>query len=501
MYNQAMPYLPRLTKKEWFLAISLLVIYLLLTSLNLTKLPIFVDEALYLRWAQIAWHDATWRFISLTDGKQPLYIWFVIPFMKLIQDPLAAGRAASVVAGLFTVSGMGYLGYLIAGKRLGFWAMLLSLLSPYLFFYYRFGIMESTLIASVVWVVIGSLLLAKSPRLDLALILGMGAGLSLLVKSSALFFVLMIPLAYACLTPFQAWRTRKTLRYLILVLVVWVLAGVIYNIQRLSPWMHMIGQKNAFFTVSYKEIFREPGRIFNNLADVWRWQVAYTGIPVLLLFGWGLIQFVRQRGRLALLTLCWLGGPMLGTILLARLFAPRYIIYVTPFVLLIAAYGLFALKSVRLRLLAATLALALPIWSIGTLILDPLHFHYVNVDEGYVNGWSAGNGTKQIADWAVSRTETTATPLTIYTEGTFGILPHGLELYLDGRTSQVKVEGVYPITEIPPQKVLEQARRDPEVYLIMNNTVHVESQDLELVASYPKLRDNPMRLYHVIVHK
>lgn len=74
--------------------LSLVIVYLALTLTNLTKLPIFVDEALYLRWAQIAWHDASWRFISLTDGKQPLYVWTVIPFMKVISDPLLAGRPA-----------------------------------------------------------------------------------------------------------------------------------------------------------------------------------------------------------------------------------------------------------------------------------------------------------------------------------------------------------------------------------------------------------------------
>jgi len=82
----------------------------------------------------------------LTDGKQPLYVWFVIPFLKFIADPLAAGRTASVVTGLGTVLGMGYLGWLIEGKKTAFAAMILALFSPYLFFYYRFGVMESMLV-------------------------------------------------------------------------------------------------------------------------------------------------------------------------------------------------------------------------------------------------------------------------------------------------------------------------------------------------------------------
>jgi 4-amino-4-deoxy-L-arabinose transferase-like glycosyltransferase len=497
MYNQNMEWFPKLKKVEWVFLGGIILVYLGLTLWNLTKLPIFVDEALYLRWAQIAWHDATWRFISLTDGKQPLYIWFVIPFMKLIHDPLAAGRTASVIAGLFTITGMGYLGYLIGGKRTMWWAMILACCSPYLFFYYRFGIMESTLVASIIWVVNGSWLLAKTRRLDIALLLGMGAGLSLLVKSSALFYVLMVPFAYAVLTPPKLWRSREILKYLGLVLVVWGLAAVIYNIQRLSPWMHMISEKNAFFTVQYREIFREPIRIFNNLTDVFRWQSAYTTLPVLLLSAFGLYQLVRKQAKIALLLLGWLGGPMLGTILLARLFAPRYIIYVTPFFLLFAAYGLSRIM-VRRQIGVALMTLAVPGYLIARLLLDPIHFPYVNVDEGYVNGWSAGNGTKQIADWAVARSVQVGEPIYIYTEGTFGILPHGLELYLDGRGNTVKVEGVYPLNEIPPAHVEENARLHPETYLIINNTTNENQAGLELVAQYPKLRDNPMRLYRVL---
>src|SRR3989344_7406580 len=55
---------------------------------NLTIIPIFTDEAIYLRWAQIALTDPRWRFISLIDGKQPLFIWLLLPVLKLMSDPL-----------------------------------------------------------------------------------------------------------------------------------------------------------------------------------------------------------------------------------------------------------------------------------------------------------------------------------------------------------------------------------------------------------------------------
>lgn len=133
------------------------------------------------------------------------------------------------------------------------------------------------------------------------------------------------------------------------------------------------------------------------------------------------------------------------------------------------------------------------------LITDPVHYPYLKMDEGYVNGWSAGNGTKQIAQWAVDRIAQTGERMTIYTEGTFGILPNGLELYAQGKTDKLTVTGLYPINEIPPLVTIQAAKSNKETYFILNNTVPKEMPvGLELVASYPKLRDNPMRLYRVL---
>src|SRR6187431_3384432 len=86
------------------------VLYFLLRLYNLTSLPIFTDEAIYIRWAQVAKQDAVWRFISLTDGKQPMYVWWAMILLKFIKDPLYAGRFVSVLTGFATVVGLFFLG-------------------------------------------------------------------------------------------------------------------------------------------------------------------------------------------------------------------------------------------------------------------------------------------------------------------------------------------------------------------------------------------------------
>jgi hypothetical protein len=88
------------TKKDLLIILFLIFIYFLNRLINLEKFPIFTDEGIYINWAKTAWHDASMRFISLTDGKQPLQTWATIPFLKLFPNhPLFAGRLFSVFTG------------------------------------------------------------------------------------------------------------------------------------------------------------------------------------------------------------------------------------------------------------------------------------------------------------------------------------------------------------------------------------------------------------------
>src|SRR5581483_6440546 len=113
------------------LAALLTLIYFILRFYNLFSLPIFTDEAIYLRWAQIALHDANWRFISLTDGKQPLFIRVVMVVLKFIHDPLLAGRLVSIVSGYLTMIGLFLLTYtLFKNIKTAFLCALLYIFYP-----------------------------------------------------------------------------------------------------------------------------------------------------------------------------------------------------------------------------------------------------------------------------------------------------------------------------------------------------------------------------------
>jgi predicted membrane-bound mannosyltransferase len=81
------------------LGILIIILGILLRLLNLNSLPVFADEAIYVRWSQVMQAEPGLRFLPLSDGKQPLYMWLTIPFLKLVTDPLLAGRVLTALSG------------------------------------------------------------------------------------------------------------------------------------------------------------------------------------------------------------------------------------------------------------------------------------------------------------------------------------------------------------------------------------------------------------------
>ena len=188
------------SRRDVLIVAGLLLLFFLTRLTKLTDLPIFTDEAIYIHWAKLAWKDASWRFVSLTDGRQPLQTWATIPFLKLFEaDPLLAGRLFGVFSGLFALIGLFFLSYYLFGKKAAFIASLIYILNPYYLFYDRMALADSVVNGFFVWFIFFCLVLIKHQRLDLALIFGMLAGLGTLAKSTVrLFFLPFVfgPLVY-----------------------------------------------------------------------------------------------------------------------------------------------------------------------------------------------------------------------------------------------------------------------------------------------------------------
>jgi len=493
-------------KKRWAWLILALILLALTRTVNLTRLPIFCDEAIYIRWSQIAWKEASMRFISLTDGKQPFQTWITIPFLKVFSDPLVAGRAQAAMSGLLLPFVLAILvGALCPKKKnLPVLVVFLAVFCPYLLFHSRMALAEGWLTLFAAGSVFFSYLLAKTRRLDVALLAGGWLGLALLVKSQAWFFLILFPVGLIFVPiNFPKREFSQAFRFLSLFLLSTVIAYLIYNIQRLSPWLYMIAQKNQDFAVSPLAALKEWPIFWQNLKASVGWFWTYLTWPVFLASLSGLLLWLKKDWRQGLFLAAWFFLPF-GTInLIARIYNSRYLAFLAFLPLLWAGFFLAKLKpklSGRLFGLLLLLVFLLPVFRSGQLLFWPEQFPFTRTDRGYLEGWTAGYGIAETVRIVSEAAKTQ--PAVIGTEGNFGLLSQGLEIYF-AFDPRVDVFGYYPLPQQSPKELVEAVEEGKRAFFVLNNTSGDFNQDNFLLHSeFPKVNNQgSLRLYELVSKK
>ncbi|MCD6225497.1 glycosyltransferase family 39 protein [bacterium] len=471
-------------------------IYFLTRIYHLTVLPVFCDEAIYIRWAQIMRNEPSLRFLPLQDGKQPLFMWLVMPFLKVFSDPLFAGRFVSVLAGAATLGGILVLSYLFFKKETtALLTGIIVIFVPYLFFFDRMALVDSLLSAFGVWSLVFGFLLGKTERLDVAMILGMILGGALLTKSPGIFFVFLTPLAV--LIGKEKGKKANNWKLAGLVLVAFGFSGVIYNILRLGPNFQMIRIRNKDYVWSVKEILKHPLSPFlPNLGDIFRYYLFYLTLPLFLLGGIGLGRWVKEGKRewQKWLVVLWWVLPLLAQAAVAKVLTARYLLFSVPIFILLVVEGwqqVFSwLKSLSLpKAGKIVFSFVLLLWA---LCFDWWLWHNPQrapfpADEraGYLEDWTAGWGIKEIA--AYLKKNYPHQPVVVGTEGFFGTLPQGLQIYLEGRRNITVIGVGYPIKDIP-SSLANALKAGDDVYLVVNaSRLEInDSERLELISAYQK---------------
>lgn len=179
---------------------------------GLLALPIFGDESIYLRWAQVirggSIDSAQW-WVSLVDPKPPLHFWLLALVFHWSEDPLLSARLLSVGAGIAAMPlflGIGAeLGAFLpggnsAGRRVGLAAAVLALFCPFLAFYQRLATADALFVTESMLVIYLSLRWArfsvKGGRRDgklTAVLLGLAIGAGLLTRQGISYTICAFP--------------------------------------------------------------------------------------------------------------------------------------------------------------------------------------------------------------------------------------------------------------------------------------------------------------------
>lgn len=491
-------------KKVLFIFLFIIIIFFLFRIPNLTLQPVFADEAIYIRWAQIMKSEPTLRFISLQDGKTPLFMWLMIPALKIfdsnlvgVNDPLFAGRFLSIVSGFFTMIAVFLIGWRFYYLKIGLWGAFLVSIIPFLVFFDRLALVDSMLATFSTWSLLIALYLVKFPRLDLAMILGYFLGASVLTKTSGLFNFLSLPIS---ILSFEFNKEKRA--NLIKLLSFWLVSGLIglalYNILRLGDGFINLSSRNSDYIRSPLGLLKTPlDPLIPHLRDLFGFLSSYLTFPVLLLSILGIIVSFYKKNRVSLAIFFWAFTPIIIQLFLLQTFTARYIIFSIPALLILTSLGIdFLLENLRFAkniALVLVMILLLPfiLYFNLTLLYDPkLTPLHKNERKGYLEDWTAGYGFKEIANFLIEKSKREGL-VVVGTEGFFGTLPEGLLIYLEKYNHSV-LENKRVVVNGSRATVSDELRKtslEHPTYFVANKSRFSQPlANMTLIKEYPKAK-------------
>lgn len=491
--------------KFLLIILSIVGLFFVFRLPNLTSQPIFADEAIYIRWSQVMKSEATLRFLPLQDGKTPLYMWTLMPIFKLVENPLLAGRLLSVISGLGTLAGVFFLGYWFFNLETALWASFILAITPFFVFFDRMALVDAMLAAFSIWVLNLSLLVVKKLRTDLAMVLGYLIGGSILVKTPGLFNLVTLPTALLAFNWQPKNRTNRLIKLALLWMLAIVISMVIFNILRLGPGFNNLNSRDNDYILPFSRLWTNPLDPFIPHLGVFAdWLIKLIGVPTVILIFGGIFLLLKQKNKIGLALLFWSIIPTLAYLLLLRTFTARYLLFpIIPWTILAGICAQFLTSRLRNRFIGPGLIIILLIW--------PVYFNYqllFNIEKtplplsertGYLEEWTAGYGLPQIAQYLEQ--QAASQKIVVGTEGSFGTLPDGLQIYFDKNPNVSFVPGGASVSA-----GLRQAAKDHPTFFVANESrVSENTAGLKLLQKYSKAHssdptraDDAMLLFAVL---
>lgn len=389
--------------------------YLSTRLLLVQRFPPFLDEATYATWTLQGFEDIHFRFISLANGKEPLLTWLGMAWMVLGAEPLTAVRLVSVAAGLVTLVMVGLIARRIWGKRVALVACTLYAIVPFFVVHDAIGIMEPLVTAAAMSALYLQIRLAQRPALDAALLLGIALAAGLLTKETGQFALVLLPLSLLCFDWGGARAAARLAAWVGGVVLALAVAGIGFSILLLSEYWDDLGPTRRAIGMHRPlgEALAHPLRYGGENWPLFREALSgYLTVPLLLLFAVGAGLALRARSRPAAVLLAWALAPLAGSVLLANVAYPRYIVIAVPPMVVFAGFGLVRLWEWIAFRRGATVATALAVLVAvpavvfdARVIADPAGFEYPALDdEQFATGWAAGRAWEDVADELEQRT-------------------------------------------------------------------------------------------------
>lgn len=441
--------------------VAALGVYALTHLLLLRRFPWFIDENLYADWAQTVLADPAQRFIALSDHKGLINSWIAAAFIKAGLTPMDAMRLISILSVPVVAAAAGA----VVTRWRGWWQGTATfagcLLIPFLFVHGAIGVHDPFVAAgSMVSLWLG-IELARRPRLDLALLIGITWGLLLLAKQTGSLAIILMPASLLVFDWHAARLRQRLLAWAALLGLALIIAVAMWAITRLSPLAYGPPATNHR---TLSDLVHDPFGTFGKVA--WpsvRGMIGYLSIPGTLLLLWGMTRAFRERDRTGAILTIWVVASFVAMLLLTNNGYPRYGLQIAAPAVALMVFGAETLVgSPRGRLvlvIAAMPALLLDLWVVAA----PQRAPYPGLDhDQYVKLASNREPTRRAAERIVRLANADRTaPTTIY----HNLWPSTISLAVNGRTKPATPRFQITVGESPTPEQIDATR-----YIVWDGT-------------------------------
>jgi len=465
-------------KLTLLLPILVIVFYCLTHFFKLTLLPVFADESIYIRWSQLIIDDwQQYAFFPLNDGKTPLHMWLMVPFLTFFKDPLFAGRFLSVLVGIMQVFVLAKIVKKLGGDRKSqLLSMLLVSILPFWYFHHRMALIDAffTLLLSLSFGFALDVIKTKKVNHSRILLTGLFFGLALWTKIPAFLFT---PVFFILILLPKKLKLKERMVLLAKLCVSLLIGLCVFMLLKLHPAFGQLFTRGGDFLYSISDLLAEGVLtvIVRNIRGFTGFLSMYLTWPVLALSVLGMCIGKHQRtNKVLFLSALSFLAPV---ILIGKVVYPRYLLPVSIFftiAAILAWQDLFSyIKDKIFRLLLLPVFLLLVFYPSAKFIYysltDIAKIPFTEADkEQYLYEWSAGFGVKETVEFI--KEEAKDKTVIVATEGYFGTLPDAVLMYLHNQdVTNIFVEGIgQPVGRIPDD-FKEKAKGYDQTLLVVNS--------------------------------
>jgi hypothetical protein len=231
------------------------------------------------------------------------------------------------------------------------------------------------------------------------------------------------------------------------------------------------------------------------------WMLGYMSWPIFISAEIFPFFFKKNLQEKLVLLAMWV-FPFIALGLFGRVLYPRYILFMIMPLLILSAYTismiLTKMKNHFVGYSIVGLLCLINIYSSYTIVFTIKSAYIPKAERGqYIDGWPSGWGIPEIV--TILKDDMQNNKISVYTEGTFGLLPYALEIFL-GDFRNIDIHGIWPIPREMPEDMRVSAKDHPTYFVMYQHQSPPFEWRLQLIQEYQKglsTESASMRLYKV----